>query len=266
MYLHKTDISDISIKPWISHSLTVVLIKISLPMGARSSAEPVPAVVWRGSGDRVSTADAPPAAVDWVQQDAVQCTLGRPNVQPNTTTQISDSNSQLLYNNSYYYYTCLMAFFTGQPGYAGTRKVNHSGFYWSKRWRGSSGISWTICKSFAPRSRQITMPVPHHSVFTGRMLLLLPNQQRQSTKGKYSTTTNLPIFHNIWLTVKLFNTTVSISGNSQAINHSTVYAIQTSQTVSNLVHNAQHSTVNWSSSTYIAEVIWKCTVHHPKLI
>ena len=27
-----------------------------------------------------------------------------------------------------------------------------------------SGISWAICKS-APRSGQITMPVPHHSVF-----------------------------------------------------------------------------------------------------
>jgi len=27
-----------------------------------------------------------------------------------------------------------------------------------------SGISWAICKS-APRSRQITMPVPYHSVF-----------------------------------------------------------------------------------------------------
>jgi len=30
---------------------------------------------------------------------------------------------------------------------------------------GRIGISWTICKSFAPHSRQITMPVPHHSVF-----------------------------------------------------------------------------------------------------
>ena len=29
-----------------------------------------------------------------------------------------------------------------------------------------SGISWAICKS-APRSRQITTPVPHHSVFYG---------------------------------------------------------------------------------------------------
>ena len=27
-----------------------------------------------------------------------------------------------------------------------------------------SGISWALCKS-APRSRQITMPTPHHSVF-----------------------------------------------------------------------------------------------------
>jgi len=41
---------------------------------------------------------------------------------------------------------------------------------------GGSGISWTICKSFAPRSRQIAMPVPHHSIFTGRIPFLLPNQ------------------------------------------------------------------------------------------
>ena len=45
-----------------------------------------------------------------------------------------------------------------------------------------SGISWAICKS-APRSRQITTPAPHHSVFTGRMAFLPPNQQRQSTEG-----------------------------------------------------------------------------------
>jgi len=47
--------------------------------------------------------------------------------------------------------------FPGQLGWACTRKVNHSGFYWSKRWLGGSGISWTICKSFAPRFRQITI-------------------------------------------------------------------------------------------------------------
>jgi len=29
----------------------------------------------------------------------------------------------------YYYYIHLAAFFPGQPGLAGTRKANHSGFY-----------------------------------------------------------------------------------------------------------------------------------------
>jgi len=45
-----------------------------------------------------------------------------------------------------------------------------------------SVISWVICK-FAPGSRQITTPAPHHSVFTGRMPFLPPNQQCQSTEG-----------------------------------------------------------------------------------
>jgi len=48
---------------------------------------------------------------------------------------------------------------------------------------GGSGISWTTCKSFAPRTSQITTPVPHHSVFTGLMPFLPPNQQHQSTEG-----------------------------------------------------------------------------------
>ena len=49
---------------------------------------------------------------------------------------------------------------------------------------GCSGISWTICKQSAPRSRQITTPTPYHSIFRGRMLFLMPNQQCQSTVGK----------------------------------------------------------------------------------
>jgi len=40
-----------------------------------------------------------------------------------------------------------------------------------------------ICK-FAPHSKQITTPAPHHSVFTGWMPFLPPNQQRQNTEGK----------------------------------------------------------------------------------
>jgi len=48
-----------------------------------------------------------------------------------------------------------------------------------------SGISWTICKQSAPRSRQITTcsPTPHHSIFTDRVLLMTTNQQRQSTES-----------------------------------------------------------------------------------
>ena len=49
-----------------------------------------------------------------------------------------------------------------------------------------SGISWAICKS-APCSRQITTLAPHHSVFTGRMPFLPPNQQHQSTEGQNKT-------------------------------------------------------------------------------
>jgi len=47
-----------------------------------------------------------------------------------------------------------------------------------------SGISWTTCKRSAYCSRQITTPTTHHSIFTGRMLFLTPNQQCQSTEGR----------------------------------------------------------------------------------
>ena len=50
---------------------------------------------------------------------------------------------------------------------------------------GCSGISWTIGKQSAPRSRQTTTPTLHHSIFTGQMLFLTPNQQCQSSEGTY---------------------------------------------------------------------------------
>ena len=56
-------------------------------------------------------------------------------------------------------------------------------------------ISWAICKS-APRCRQITMLTPHHcTIFTGRMHVLLPNQQRQSTEGNHCHLTHLFVSH-----------------------------------------------------------------------
>ena len=65
-------------------------------------------------------------------------------------------------------------------GYLAKEAVN--GCRSVKRWWDGSGISWTICKLFAPRSRQITTPAPHHSIFTSRTVFLTPNQQCQSTK------------------------------------------------------------------------------------
>jgi len=80
-------------------------------------------------------------------------------------------------------HTRLTALFPGLPGKAGTRKVKSIWILLRQETVSDSGISWAICKS-APRSRQTTMPAPHHSVFTGRMPFLPPNQQRQSTEGK----------------------------------------------------------------------------------
>ena len=57
-----------------------------------------------------------------------------------------------------------MAIFPGLPGRAGTRKVKPIWILLKQETVSGSGISRAICKS-APRSRQITMPVPHHSSF-----------------------------------------------------------------------------------------------------
>jgi len=48
---------------------------------------------------------------------------------------------------------------------------------------GCSGISWTIHKQSAPRSRQIATQTPHQSIFTGHIPFLTPDQQCQSTEG-----------------------------------------------------------------------------------
>ena len=48
------------------------------------------------------------------------------------------------------------------------------------------GIQWHQLEDMqsSPRCRQITTLTPHHSIFTGRMLFLKPNQQCESTEGK----------------------------------------------------------------------------------
>ena len=61
-------------------------------------------------------------------------------------------------------HTRLTALCPGLPGWACTRKEKPFWILLKQETVSGSGISWAICKS-APRSSQITTPVPHHSVF-----------------------------------------------------------------------------------------------------
>jgi len=61
--------------------------------------------------------------------------------------------------------TRLTATFQDNLGNLISESLDQSGFWWSERQWGGSGISWTICKSFAPRSRQMTTPAPQHLIF-----------------------------------------------------------------------------------------------------
>jgi len=76
--------------------------------------------------------------------------------------------------------------FNRLPRWAGTRKVNQGGFYWSKR-------QWVAVASAGPyASLHLALDrYPHQhptaQFFTGRMPFLAPNQQCQSTGGKLST-------------------------------------------------------------------------------
>ena len=54
--------------------------------------------------------------------------------------------------------------FPGLPRWASSRKVKPIWILRKQETVSGSGISWAICKS-APRSRQITTPAPHLSVF-----------------------------------------------------------------------------------------------------
>jgi len=65
-------------------------------------------------------------------------------------------------------YTRITALCPGLPGWAGTRKVKPICILLKQQTVSGSGISWAVCKS-APRSRQITTPAHHRSVFTGQL-------------------------------------------------------------------------------------------------
>ena len=62
----------------------------------------------------------------------------------------------------YYTHTHLTALFPGLPGWAGTRMVNRSGFYWSKRqWVAvaSAGLYASLCTSLQTNNHASTPPL-----------------------------------------------------------------------------------------------------------
>ena len=69
-----------------------------------------------------------------------------------------------IYDTTRVYYTRLTALFPALPRWASTRKVKPIWILLKQETVSGNDISWAICKS-APRSRQITTPAPHHSVF-----------------------------------------------------------------------------------------------------
>jgi len=77
-----------------------------------------------------------------------------------------------------------------------------------------SGMSWTISKQSVPRSRHITTPTPHHSIFTGQMLFLTPNEQCQSTEGTRITDGTMAAGYKQSCTMQ-----VKLVGRSLLLNH-----------------------------------------------
>ena len=147
----------------------------------------------------------------------------------------------------------LTALFPGLPGWAGTRNVKPIWIFLKQQTVNGSGISWAIRKS-APRSRQITMPVPHHSFFTGRMPFLLPNQQRQSNWGKYKVT--------IINTCKLRRLSILMcilfkmpTMHSMHIKHHQTYIYPTFTSQRRLKIKAKHNYLHWRKYKKLHELL-----------
>jgi len=88
-------------------------------------------------------------------------------LKPKSAFTCMSTKSLFFWISMLYTHTYLTARFPGLPGWAGTRKVKPIWILLKQETVSGSGISWAICKH-APRSRQITTPAPHHSVFTAR--------------------------------------------------------------------------------------------------
>ena len=107
------------------------------------------------------------------------------------TTDISRHISKQTYITTSTTTLWLSGFCLGLPRWASTTKIKpiwiiggrNSERYWHQLGH------MQICILYQT-DNQWTMPAPNHSVFTGRMPFLPPNQQRQSTEGTKQTYTN----------------------------------------------------------------------------
>ena len=79
----------------------------------------------------------------------------------------------------YYYCTHLSASLPGRPELPGSRKVKPVWIYIRQEmmefWDAVASAG-PYCKQYAHGFIQITTPTPHHSIFTGWVLFLTPNQ------------------------------------------------------------------------------------------
>ena len=109
----------------------------------------------------------------------------------------------------------LTALCPGLPGWAGTRKVKPIWILLKQETVSGSGISWAVCK-YASRSRQITTPAPHHSVFLQagcpscrptNSIKALKAPSKQYTQRRNQTSTQGRITprspHEVWSTARL---------------------------------------------------------------
>jgi len=124
-------------------------------------------LVWPNSNN----SDSPLLNTDPTANKMQPCTCSRSSVYFRTYS------AQAKYTHPFY------GPFSGTSQVSQYRKVKPIWILLKQETVSGSGISWAVCKS-APRSGQTTTPAPHHSVFTGRMPFLPPNQQHQSTEGR----------------------------------------------------------------------------------
>jgi len=107
----------------------------------------------------------------------------RPDALPDAQPTVSKHGRTPLLNR--HTHTRLTALFWDYPGEPVPERQKPIWILLKQETLSSSGISWAICES-APRSRQTTMPAPHHSVFTSRMPFLLPNNSVKALKCFFS--------------------------------------------------------------------------------